>query len=354
MDSGVVQPGEPVDPTFDPTAPLTAPQTLWILDQLLCLEMAWLEGYPLSQTVFTSLHMDRLLSPDNRYPYNLLYGEQADLSTNEACLTHVVVKAYCVALAKCCAQVLVTVQSQNFYDEEDFVTHLFGQELLPRMGEDDAKAILDDAIRWVVNSNLSQDVKHALEVRLQGRKLFMLSAFGEENLWAHLVGFTEDNMTEASHALAEAVPEAFTDKVQRHLATSTPPRPMLELTWTDSQRKWAKLFSDVDEADRLTDSWARQSPACLQKAVWSFASRTAGTYPRAIFQDLLFAGGTVRDDVPHFDLILLDIRDLVLAGDVLVDAASFQVEVPSDPRHRCSRTIETFMDKVYDEYSTLR
>jgi hypothetical protein len=353
MDSGVVLPGEPVDPTFDPTTPLTAPQTLWILDQLSCLEIAWLEGYPLSQTVFTSLHLDRLLSPDNRYPYNLLYGEQADLSTNEACLTHVVIKAYSIALAKCCAQVLITVQSQNFYDEEDFVTHLFGQELLPRMSEEDVKAMLDDAIRWVVNSNLSQDIKHALEVRLQGRKLYMLSAFGEENLWAALIGFTEDNMTAESHALAEEVPEAFTDKVQRHLATSTPPRPMLELTWADSQRKWVKLFSDVDEADRLTDSWARQSPGCLQKAVWSFASRTPSTYPRSIFQDLLFAGGTVRDDVPHFDLILLDIRDLVLAGDVLVDADSFQVEVPSDPRHRCSRIIETFMDKAFDEYLNL-
>ena len=353
MDSGVVLPGESVEPTFDPTAPLTAPQTLWILDQLSCLEIAWLEGYPLSQTVFTSLHLDRLLSHDNRYPYNLVYGGQADLSTNEACLNHVVVKAYCVALAKCCAQVLVTVQSQNFYDEEDFVTHLFGQELLPHIGNEDAKAMLDDAIRWVVNSNLAKDIKHALELRLQGRKLYMLSAFGEENLWAALTGFIEDNMTEQSHALAEASPEAFTDKVQRHLATSTPPRPMLELTWADSQRKWVKLFSDIDEADRLTDSWARQSPACLQKAVWSFASRTPGTYARSIFQDLLFAGGTVRDDVSHFDLILLDIRDLVLAGDVLVNADSFQVEVPSDPRHKCSRIIETFMDKAYDEYLNL-
>lgn len=353
MDSGVVQPGEPVDPTFDPAAPLSASQTLWILDQLSCLEMAWLEGYPLSQTVFTSLHIDRLLSPDNRYPYNLLYGEQADVSTNEACLTHIVVKAYCVALTKCCAQVLLTVQSQNFYDEEDFVTHLFGQELLPRMGEEDVKIMLDDAIRWVVNSDLQQDMKTALEVRLQSRKLYMLSAFGEIIFWANLVEFTEDKMTEASHALAEEVPEAFTDKVQRHLATSTPPRPMLQLTWADSKKKWIKLFSDIDEADRLTDSYARQSPACLQKAVWSFASRNPSTYPRSIFQDLLFAGGTVREDVPHFDLLLLDIRDLVLAGDTLVDPDSFQVEAPSDPRHRCSRIIETFMDKAYEEYLNL-
>lgn len=353
MDSGLVPPGEPVDPSFDPAAPLNAAQSLWILDQLSCLEIAWLEGSQLSQTVFTSLHLDRLLSAANRYPYTLQYGEPADLSTNESCLTHVVVKAYCVALAKCCAQVLMTVQSQNFYDEEDFVTHLFGQELLPRMDEDDVKTVLDDAIRWVVNCDLPADIKAALEARLQARKLYMLSAFGEANLWANLVVYTEDKMTEESHLLAEPIPEAFTDKVQRHLATSTPPRPMLQLTWTESQKKWIKLFSDIDEADRLTDSQARQSPASLQKAVWSFASRDPSTYPRAIFQDLLFAGGTVRDDIPHFDLMLLDIRDLVLAGDVLVDPASFHVEVTSDPRHRCARILETIMDKAYDEYLNL-
>lgn len=350
MDVGFVPAGEPVDPPFDPTLPLSAHQTLWILDQLSSLEIAWIEGYPLSQTVFTSLHFDRLISPDNRYPYTLNYGEPADLSTDEACLTHLVIKAYCVCLAKCAAQALLVVGQQHHFDEEDFISHLFGRELVPRLSEDDAKALLDDAIRWVVESNLPQDVKAALENRLQARKLYMLSTFGEVNLWAHLIGFMEDKMTEESHGLAEPIPEAFTDKVQRHLATSTPPRPVPQLTWAESQKKWIKLLSDIEEADRLTDSSARQDPACLQKAVWSYASRNPNTYARAIFQDLLFTDGAVRQDMPHFDLMLVDIRDLVLAGDTLVDPASFGVEVPSDPRHRCSRIIETFMDRAYDEY----
>ncbi|KAM0713949.1 hypothetical protein Q7P37_010912 [Cladosporium fusiforme] len=350
MDVGFVPPGEPVDTPFDPTAPLSAAQTLWILDQLSCLEVSWLEGYPLSQTVFTSLHFDRMLSPDNRYPYTLNYGQQADLSTNEACLTHIVIKAFCVCLAKCAGQALLLVAQQHHFDEEDFISHLFGRELLPRLGEEDAKTLLDDAIRWTVDSDLPQDIKTALENRLQARKMYMLSAFGEVNLWAHLVGFAEDKMTEESHSLAEPVPEAFTEKVQRHLATSTPPRPVPQLTWAEAQKKWIKLYCDIDEADRLTDSSARQNPACLQKAVWSFASRNANTYARAIFQDLIFSDGAVREDMPHFDLMLVDIRDLVLAGDSLVDPASFQVEVPSDPRHRCARIIETFMDRAYDEY----
>lgn len=55
----------------------------------------------------------------------------------------------------------------------------------------------------------------------------------------------------------------------------------------------------------------------------------------------------------HYDLLLTDIRNLVLAGDPLTDPDSFQVEVTSDPRHICSRLIEGFMDKAIDEYLNL-
>ena len=52
----------------------------------------------------------------------------------------------------------------------------------------------------------------------------------------------------------------------------------------------------------------------------------------------------------HYDLMINDIKDLVLAGDTLTDPESFHVELPSDPRHICSRLIEGFMDKAIDEY----
>ena len=52
----------------------------------------------------------------------------------------------------------------------------------------------------------------------------------------------------------------------------------------------------------------------------------------------------------HFDFLLQDIRDLVLAGDPIPDPTSFQIELPSDPRHICSRLMEDFMSKALDEY----
>lgn len=354
MDSGVVPPGEPTEPTFDPARPLKPGQVIWIMDQLSSLEISWLDGYPLSQTIFTSLHMDRLLAPDNRYPYTLTYGEPVNsekLMTEEG-LTHIVLRAYCIALAKCCGVILQLIQSQNFYEEEDFVTHLFGRELLPRYDEARVSQTLDEAAMWVDGSDLPDEMKVALSDRLLARRSYTLSVFGESNDWESLVGIARNKLA-ITHALSEPLPEAFTDKVQRHLATSTPPRPMLEVSYDESQKSWIKLYSDVAEAGRLVSIWTRQSPGSLQRAVWSYASRNASTYPRAVFQDLLFAEGRVAGDVSHFDLLLTDVRDLVLAGDPLADPDSFQVEMPSDPRHICSRILESFMDKIIDEYLNL-
>jgi hypothetical protein len=70
-------------------------------------------------------------------------------------------------------------------------------------------------------------------------------------------------------------------------------------------------------------------------------------------QGLLFADGAVRGQVQHYDLILADIRESVLAGDAVADPASFEVEVPTDPRHICARLIENFIEKAGDEYLNL-
>ena len=353
MDSGYI-PRDDVDLNFDPCAGLDANQVLWVLDHLLCLEIAWHDGYPLSQTLFTSLHLDRLLSPDNRYPYTLTYGsEDRPKADTEQILTHTVLRAYCIAVAKCCHMVVELIKSQNFYEEEDFVTHLFGRELLPRIEWNDADQALNEALDWLHDAAIESDVKAAIELRLRFRRSLLQSIYGEARDWDGM-GNAIERMDE-SHRLGVSTPAAFTEKVQRELATSTPPRPMLEVSWEDACKNWTRLCADVAEAERLTSFWVRQNPACLQRAVWAFVYREPQpvTYARAVMQDLLFAEGKVADDVPHYDLLLTDIRELVLAGDALADPESFQVEMPSDPRHVCSRLIEGFMDKVFDEYLNL-
>ncbi|KAI6893643.1 hypothetical protein KC355_g20769, partial [Hortaea werneckii] len=330
MDSGYVPPNDSFNADFDVCRGLDATEVLWIMDELLCLEIAWHEGYPLSQTVFTSLHVDRLLSPDNRPPYTFPYGDSPGSNlTLQQQLVHKVLRAYCVALVKSIQASLLIIQSQNFYEEEDFVTHLFGRDLLEKIQPGQAAEELEDALKCVMSAHLPSEISDALESRLWFRRSYLAVLLAETDEWSGLTAQLEK--VSQSHSLVKQIPEAFSEKVQRQLATSTPPRPQLQMSWQGAIERWTKLLSDIAEADRLTTSWVCQSPHCLQRAMWAFAYREPqpGTFARAYLQDKLFGSDRVTEDMSHFDLLLADLRDLVLAGDQLAALESFQVEVPT-------------------------
>ena len=155
MDSGFIPPGDTFEPDFDVSASLNAGQVLWVMDELFRLEMSVHDGYPLSQNIFTSLHIFQLISPENKYPYRFaLPGSRPDLSkpTEEHKLVHVVLRAYCIAVVKCCQLAFDIIQSQIYYEEEDFVTFMFGRDFLPSLPPDTAMDLLDDGLRFVENS----------------------------------------------------------------------------------------------------------------------------------------------------------------------------------------------------------
>lgn len=78
------------------------------------LQVAWLMGYPLSQTLFTSVHIDRLLWPDPKSldESTFIRGRRP----NEFSLSHQILRAYCLLLIKICDCVLSMVTSQHYYE----------------------------------------------------------------------------------------------------------------------------------------------------------------------------------------------------------------------------------------------
>lgn len=131
MDSGLLRPGETLTDDYDPLSPLLPEEVLGIMDQLLCYEMAWHQGYPLSQTLLTSIHIDRLLWPE---PKTL---DEAQLFRSEGSgkhsPLHELLRAYCIALIRCSDLVIQRVTSRDYFEEEDFSTHTYNRELLRRI-----------------------------------------------------------------------------------------------------------------------------------------------------------------------------------------------------------------------------
>jgi hypothetical protein len=131
MDSGFLEPGETLEDDYDTLTPLLPEELIGIMDQLLCHEMAWHSGYPLSQTLFTSVYMDKLLSPETRILEEAQFyrGDVTDEQRPGPLLQ--VLRAYCLALIKGCDNVIMKITGRDYYEEEDFCTHTYNRVLFP-------------------------------------------------------------------------------------------------------------------------------------------------------------------------------------------------------------------------------
>lgn len=160
MDSGFLQPGETLEEDYDTLTPLLPEEVIGIMDQLLCYEMAWHTGYPLSQTLFTSVYIDKLLWPEPkkleqaqfyRDSPNRESSKEKNEQKREKSETPMlkVLRAYCLGLVKCCDFVVAKVTSRDYFEEEDFCTHTYHRTLFPQVEMEAFLGELDEALAVV-------------------------------------------------------------------------------------------------------------------------------------------------------------------------------------------------------------
>lgn len=113
MDSGCLEPGESLDEDFDISRDLLPEELIWLMDELINREVAWLMGYPLSQTLFSSVHIDRLLWP---VPTQLSEATFAQSPNSKLTPMQEILRAYCLLLVKSCDLILDMVTSQHYYE----------------------------------------------------------------------------------------------------------------------------------------------------------------------------------------------------------------------------------------------
>lgn len=76
------------------------------------IQMAWHMGHPLSQTLFTSIYIDKLLSPAPK----TIEDARFDRVQSESPLVSVALRAYCLALVKSCDLVHTRVAAEYYYE----------------------------------------------------------------------------------------------------------------------------------------------------------------------------------------------------------------------------------------------
>ncbi len=77
--------------------------------------MAWHMGHPLSQSLFTSSYIDKLLWPEPKSLKQACF-DQGGGCGQENLLLHLVLRGYCLALLKTCDFVLARMGKVQYYE----------------------------------------------------------------------------------------------------------------------------------------------------------------------------------------------------------------------------------------------
>ncbi|KAH9883027.1 hypothetical protein J1614_000394 [Plenodomus biglobosus] len=362
MDSGFLQPGETLEDDYDTLAPLLPEELIGIMDQLLCHEMAWHTGYPLSQTLFTSVYIDKLLWPEVKALQQAQFyrGHVADENRPGPLLE--VLRAYCLAMIKGCDFVIAKITSRDYFEEEDFCTHTYNRVLFVSTTMDVFLRELDAAMEILQDADLVIDdtLRAAILSRLEFRKFFLraldidISLSQIPHSWSPVLESLQ-TLSE-SHEMGKPVPGAFSSKLQRRLASTVPPRPIVELSFADATTQLQSLVSDCTEATRFVD--LPQDPLEYQSFLWYFASRSPAplAYARSYLATLLFHPDVLQSSV---SLPLTDVKSLVLPASPLLDPTNWTLSPPRNPmlakppRLQFALLIDEFVERSGQAYLDL-
>ncbi|MCJ1249982.1 hypothetical protein MMC30_007208 [Trapelia coarctata] len=352
MDSGFLGPEETLEDDYDVLREVLPEEVVGIMDQLLCSEVAWHMGHNLPQTLFSSLYIDRLLWPEPKTLEAACFKRDSPSPEGNP-LLHIVLRAYCLSLIKTCDYVHKTISCEIYYEEEDFVSNLYNWNLLSAFDTYSIIKLLEQAISFVNEiESLKRSIREAIVCRLEFRKGF-LNAVGLEaklakqkhtSIWRSCLDLLSD-LTKSGE-LGTSILECFSSKIQRRLASTVPPRPLISTSIGDAHHYLQILLNDgIAARDVLECSTGSQ----ITNFVLVFQSRKPqpSTYIRCLLMSfvnniLLFPAGSSWRAQFYFN----DLTEIVLPAPILVDVKNFDVEAPHDPRFQISEKMNKFVAHV--------
>ncbi len=159
--------------------------------------------------------------------------------------------------------------------EEDFVPHTYHRSLLNKADIEEIRETIQAARANIhtLRNSWPAEMGLALDARLELRYAFLRAIELTElrghpepakTPWIQMAAVLEN--IKKTHDLGVPVPEAFSTKLQRHLASTMPPRPIVQLSFDDAYSHWQRLCEDGKEVNavlKYTDSQTLLVRTCL-------------------------------------------------------------------------------------------
>ena len=140
--------------------------------------------------------------------------------------------------------------------EEDFVSNLYHRRLLPTFEPKEVHILLDRAIHHVSQQDDLETggLRDALISRLTLRKSFLFSL--EQDPGSDVSNAWENCLKELpsllkTRPLGIPVHSAFSAKIQRRLASTVPPRPIVEISFEQAYEQLRRTCHNIGETNRF-------------------------------------------------------------------------------------------------------
>lgn len=170
----------------------------------------------------------------------------------------------------------------------------------------------------------------------------------------------------SSLPFGKSFPSSFSVKIQRKLASTVPPRPIVEVSQEAAFEHLERLCLDASvavEVLKYYDSHSLMvSGPCLNLAggplttkqtfVFLFQARKPqpSVYVRTLLQHYLFADMIILGTMSIRHVLDDDLASVVLPSDQLLDRLNDEIEVPHDPRHHIAARMEIFRSRAAGSY----
>ena len=204
---------------------------------------------------------------------------------------------------------------------------MFNRELLRRFDAEEVQLLLDDALTWIENASLDKEFRTALESRLIFRQEFLHSLQadrGGRQIEHHIALACLPLLSRILETAFQGRPasNAFSPRVQRSLASSMPPRPIVTISFEEALAFLKRLCHDINDTYQLRDIEDTQDRLV---AYWTFMAHkpVASAYARALGQHFLPDEETIAARSSLEDMVLSDLRCLAMP-------VSFELPLPLD------------------------
>jgi hypothetical protein len=197
-------------------------------------------------------------------------------------------------------------------------------------------------------------VKTALEYRLTFRQELLNSLqadqeYPQSSPHSHLSCVPLLAEIKRTAVLGKKVEDAFSLKVQRTLASSVPPRPMVTIQFPEAIMHLERLCYDATDVYQLCEVDGNEN---LLSAFWTFLSHKPlpSVYVRTLAQSLLFHDDKIFSKRPLRDFLISDLESLVLANDRLLGPANGTQQTSTDSSQKLHKFIEEFISRCSQLY----